>query len=159
MKKIIYLILLTAIVSCTKEIDEDIFVGVEEEVLIDDTPEIDPETGEPIVDPEEEMDPEEEVDPSLSDNNTVSNWSVLSSEGVELVYEDITAEGNVVALVYPLGTTITNLTIRFSIAETASVVQATTGLNFEVNDGLKVFDIVAENGEINTYAFEITQGE
>ena len=161
MKNILYLLLLIILFSCTKEIDEDILEGiVDVEELIGnpdldpDDPEIDPITGEPIEEEEEEEE-EEEIDPNLSGENTITGWQIF--DGITpLTPSNQITDGNVIVLEFPIGTNITNISIQFSLPVNATVAQSTTGLNFNTNDGVKVFDIVAENGQIRTYAFDIS---
>ena len=178
MKKIIYTVCcLFTFFSCTKEIDDDIFGGIDVEQLIDnpEVPLIDPITGEPIDDdlgggldnpevdpitgePTEEEPMEEEVDPSLSGENTLLGWQIFDGNAALTAINEI-QDGNILIFEYPVGTNLTNITIAFSLPDKATVEQSTTGLNFTINDGVKVFNVVAENGAINTYAFDISINE
>lgn len=170
MKKtlIIYSILSIAITaSCTKEIDDDIFGGtdVEELILDPENPEIDPITGEPIENPDDEGNPdeeeeenpeEEEVDPNLSADNSIDSWQIFNGNTLLTPSDSVDGGDDTFKLLFLAGTNITNITIQFSLPANATVAQSTTGLNFTTNDGVKVFDVVAENGEIRTYAFDIS---
>jgi len=170
MKNSLYIPLILLIIGCTKAIDDDIFAdqNIEQLLVIDEEGNaIEPETEEVVFTAEEleeingeteepdEQEAEEEIDPTLSADNTVSAWQVFDGN-TPLTEVDRIVDGSVISLEYAAGTNIANITIEFSIPETASIAQATTSLNFTQNDGVKVFDIVAENGEINTFAFEIT---
>lgn len=170
MKNLIYILLLVTSISCTKEIDDDIFGGTDvEELAVDpetENPEIDPITGEPIENPdgeepegEEEEPEEEEVDPNLSADNTIDGWQVFNGNTLLTPSDEVDGGDNTFKLVFPIGTNITNITIQFSLPESATIAQATSGLNFTTNDGVKVFDIVAENGDTRTYAFDISIAE
>ena len=168
---IIYSILLIAITaSCTKEIDDDIFGGTDvEELAVDpetENPEIDPITGEPIENPdgeepegEEEEHEEEEVDPNLSADNSIDSWQIFNGNTLLTPSDSVDGGDDTFKVLFPAGTNITNITIRFSLPANATVAQSTTGLNFTTNDGVKVFDIVAENGDTRTYAFDISIAE
>ena len=184
MKKITYIAFcLFTLISCTKEIDDDIFGGVDVDQLVTDpddpdNPLIDPITGEPI-DPDNplidpitgepivEIDPEtglpiepdpEEVDPDLSGENELLDWRIL--DGNTELTNFIRTPGddpNVFALVFLIDTDITNITIEFTVSENATIAESTTGLNFTTNDGVKIFTVIAENGDPMPYVFEITK--
>ena len=125
-----FLILFNASLSCTKELDEDIFsFDVDELEALE--PEIDPETGLPVVeidpetglpvveiDPEtglpieldpvtgepidpEDLDDPEEIDPNLSSDNAVSGFTILIDGLVIQPVTEVSGD-NVVELVLSL---------------------------------------------------------
>ena len=183
MKKLLLLLSILLLFSCTKEFGDDLFSSdIEDDEVLD--LEIDPITGEPIEDePELEIDPVTgepiEVDPitgepieeepmeedpmeeelELDSDNRLIDWSVLIN-GQNITPQSQQVQGTIIDLIYPFGTDISNVDIILEIPDTATVEASLTGINFNSLSGnLLLVSIVAENGDTNPVAFDIEVAE
>ena len=183
MKKLLPLLSILLLISCTKEFGDDLFSSdIEDDELLDLG--IDPVTGEPIEDePELEIDPVTgepiEVDPitgepieeepmeedpmeeelELDSDNRLIDWSVLIN-GQNITPQSQQVQGTIIDLIYPFGTDISNVDIILEIPDTATVEGSLTGINFNSLSGnLLLVSIEAENGDTNPVAFDIEVAE